>query len=659
MKKIRIRVLLLAAVLLFGLFSVGAGEVPEKKEPAARIYYINVSTSTLTGDCILVESQGRYGLIDAGHRRQTSIEDEAGNVYACTYREGLSCQSDGKYGEAIAAYLVRSLGVHHLDFVLATHSHSDHIGGLPEIANYRFVGENGYQYLVDETTVYFYKPYYHVNDADDDLALLTQETESEEAVPEEEEEAVRDENSIFVIEKDAVQTAFWHTQAFYYQAKKAMEEHGCILCDVSGGAERGQAAGAAARTAAVKRLADESALADVCWEPGDEEDLYDDYIAFSMGAVELRLYNLPARITAKNENINSIVAVLDDGTNTAAFLGDLNVEQQTEQKIAAAIREDVGTIDLLKAAHHGNRNYSNSRGMLDALQPRLCVVTGNQNPKGQPVLGAFTCARFYAAKKYGTQFYEAGASRRAILAELSEDGVQLFAVYGGVNDMRRDDPVSCLYEGLPPDGWSWWQSDYPDKYVPYAGDWMLFREGEALTGWIMENDVLYHFDEDGLLQTGLQEINGKNYYLWTAFDSALVYGEVVAGWMDLADGRYYFFADGTKAEGWQEIDGKTYYFRENGPACTGWIEIGGRWYCFDASGAMQTGWQELALPGGSRRCYFDEDGAMHTGWLTLEDGERYLDEDGQPLTGWQRLERDGAQHLFRFDEDGLLIYILG
>lgn len=65
------------------------------------VHYIDVGQ----GDCSLVECQGKYMLIDAG---ENGHETEVINY-------------------------LRSLGIKKLDYIIATHQHSDHIGGLPEV----------------------------------------------------------------------------------------------------------------------------------------------------------------------------------------------------------------------------------------------------------------------------------------------------------------------------------------------------------------------------------------------------------------------------------------------------------------------------------------------------------------------------------------------
>ena len=66
-----------------------------------RVHFIDVGQ----GDSTLVEKDGHFMLIDAGERDQ---------------------------GEVVASYLEKQ-GVKKLDYVIGTHPHSDHIGGLETV----------------------------------------------------------------------------------------------------------------------------------------------------------------------------------------------------------------------------------------------------------------------------------------------------------------------------------------------------------------------------------------------------------------------------------------------------------------------------------------------------------------------------------------------
>lgn len=99
---------------IFGSYKTHVGNCP------SALHFINVGE----GDSILIESKGQYGLIDAG------------NAY----------RYDKKYNGITVRKYLKSIGVNHLDFVIATHSDQDHIGGI------RHIGD-----LVDKSTTYIYK----------------------------------------------------------------------------------------------------------------------------------------------------------------------------------------------------------------------------------------------------------------------------------------------------------------------------------------------------------------------------------------------------------------------------------------------------------------------------------------------------------------------
>lgn len=84
-----------------------------------RIHFLNTGSS----DAILVESGGKFALIDAG--------EDTDNPRGLP---GLELEG---YEDKVLAYLkkhaVDETGKVHLDFVLGTHSHSDHIGGFDTI----------------------------------------------------------------------------------------------------------------------------------------------------------------------------------------------------------------------------------------------------------------------------------------------------------------------------------------------------------------------------------------------------------------------------------------------------------------------------------------------------------------------------------------------
>lgn len=81
----------------------------DKKNSTLKVHFIDVGQ----GDSILIESAGKYMLIDAG-------ENEKGKV--------------------VINYL-KNTGVKKLDYIIATHPHSDHIGGLDDVVRQFDIGK--------------------------------------------------------------------------------------------------------------------------------------------------------------------------------------------------------------------------------------------------------------------------------------------------------------------------------------------------------------------------------------------------------------------------------------------------------------------------------------------------------------------------------------
>lgn len=104
-------------------------ETPTTSKPS-KIHFMNTGAS----DAIIIESNGHYGLVDSSN----------------PYNDGTaySVSSSNDSVNHVVNYL-NSLGVKYLDFVVGTHSHSDHIGGMRVIASK----------FVNSKTTYYYRTY--------------------------------------------------------------------------------------------------------------------------------------------------------------------------------------------------------------------------------------------------------------------------------------------------------------------------------------------------------------------------------------------------------------------------------------------------------------------------------------------------------------------
>jgi len=100
MNKRRLSALFLSLILLFSLAACDLSWLVDAPAPGegVAVHFIDVGQ----GDCELIEANGHYLLIDGGERGS---------------------------GDRVIKYL-RKQGVETLDYVVATHPHSDHMGGL-------------------------------------------------------------------------------------------------------------------------------------------------------------------------------------------------------------------------------------------------------------------------------------------------------------------------------------------------------------------------------------------------------------------------------------------------------------------------------------------------------------------------------------------------
>ena len=101
------------------------------------------------GDSILIESNGKYGLVDSSNPyKNIEIKLEPVQIDESNDEEDGSLENPDESVQAVLNYL-DYLKIDKLDFIIGTHSHSDHIGGIPAIAHK----------YVDNYTKYYYRKY--------------------------------------------------------------------------------------------------------------------------------------------------------------------------------------------------------------------------------------------------------------------------------------------------------------------------------------------------------------------------------------------------------------------------------------------------------------------------------------------------------------------
>ena len=557
-----------------------------------KIYFFNTKDS----DFILIASNGHYGLVDVSNRYSNTITDSDNTQYDISV-DALSSQAYFSNGKDVAKYMVNALGVDHLDFVIGTHAHSDHIGGMEEICQQKLSNDS---YLVDSRTRYFYKTYYHMRSPNYDLD--------------------ENENKISV-------SGAWHNQAFAYTAKKAMQDRGAKLINISNGAkitENNQTI-----FPDISNIqGDDSHLSNATYNANSLNNYYDDYIEFHFGNYNIRLYNLFTSDSKNDENINSILTLITKGNSSILLTGDINIQDNTEVLLAQEIYNYVGHIDLYKMAHHTNIG-SNSKELLDILQPKYCVGT-RKSVKNNEVERGYFLTRYYATRNYNTTFYETCLSDKAIVVTVEDNSLSFNDLYDTSNNADNPNTYNPNLRALNSRaldiqnddfvGWNRWSS------YGYS-NWMYLEKDSnnqysVKTEWFKKGDYWYFADANGLLQHGWKSINGNWYYFaYTneVLETETQYypeGAMVKGWKVLKwnNQNYWFYL--TQSDSDVKIEGTETYYPE-GAMITGWqqMNFGGTnyWFYFARNhndienypaGAMITGRQYVDYLGNRNYYYF-------------------------------------------------------
>ena len=236
-------------------------------------------------------------------------------------------------------------------------------------------------------------------------------------------------------------------------------------------------------------------------------------------------------------------------------------------------------------------------------------------------------------------------------------------------DVRSGANRGWVYSGE----YAYYYDDQGEEYVgmnviPDDGTTRYFDpETHAMVKGEVEIDGnRYFFDENGVLATGFQTVDGNTKYYGT--DT----GIMKTGWVTSGPEKFYFDeTSGNQVFGWNEIGGNKYYFTEdNGRLITGLFEIeGNKYYSDKVTGIVAMGVVTID----EKQYYFDKDtGIMTTGWVELDGDKYYFDEEtGAGYDGIIDIEGStygfiggmmlknkramGNNHLYYFGEDGTVI----
>ena len=595
-----------------------------------RIHFITLNGESHDSDAILIESNGKYGLIDSSN--PSDVNDK--------FRD------DKANGLSVVRYLT-DINVNHLTFILATHAHSDHNGGMPDVA------ASG---LVDSGTVYIYKPC---------------------ETPDEVCEGENNENS-----------------RYFNTALQAMAAQGAALLNVQN------------RTSDVMRALG----ADYVDDPKDSVGSHiaftmGDFLIklFNLGTESYTNENLNSIITTVQKNEMRAVLMADmemtdhmesrvvdciirnDGTsrtdvykmghhyfdtsNSLDTIKTLNPKYCVQSTKTVSYRTQSGIANYYFLTKNGNKIYRTSQN-----DPAIIAEFGDREVSllRKASNGIMTSATSWKTTIYDGfyEWYPNEDSYNLTGAKLTyfKSGEALkgwFKVGNSWYYANNDYIIQTGWQKL--DGKEYYFNDkgvMKTGWLSDGGKWYyLSSSGAMSTGWINDGGKWYYMDSTGAMITGWQTLDGKRYYFngsgvmqtgWLSYEGSWYYlsssgamstgwindggkwyymdktGPMVTGWINDSGKRYYFNGSGVMQTGWLKDGGKWYYLSSSGAMATGWINDGGKWYYMDKTGPMVTGW----IIDSGKRYYFNSSGVMQTGWLKDSGKWYYLNSSGAMATGW-------------------------
>ena len=698
-KKIEIISIFLIAfvtVLSFSLKGFDFDKIGASLAPATnkdRIHFINAG-----GDAILIESQGHYGLIDAG--------ESPAHVYK---------------------YLNNAMGKDKkLDFIILTHTHGDHYGGMPEVIK-GVTSDNSPSYVDSSTTLYL-----------GGVRSLTNLSHHDTIID-------------LCLKKGATVYEYDDEKTKYKVTAINTETHAMTRTKVT------FSRSITLKNFTIDMMNLEYDKAEVSGSPDKNANRY--------SIIQLVTHTNGKKIllTGDIEQDDELRFVCSTKASEAGECRTGKIGSVTEKKA-------ITNIDILKMGHHA-KYTSNQRDFMYLTNPKVAIVSGFPH---NMVEGGFNFSALNYVSKNGGKIYVTGydsddyvdfnttnselKKKRSVIVGFNSS---TYHFYDGDYNNIDSDYVQVHVEDKYPNGenklpfWTkiYWNGktswlhftskDVADKKMKYTTAkttnkenycYMFHRNSGALMyGWKQEDDYFYHFNtstgvkdtvdgytfatasttscDGGYLKqkgwfkqtskrwfyldssykviTGWKSINSNKYY-FTSYKNLMAEqnsnGLMLTGIKYLADesnsdtSHYYYFSEDSNSSnygamqiGWQTINGNIYYFKKTnntdsagnitapkGSALIGWNTVGNEDFYFRKTGPILLGFNKLS---DGFTYYFKETGDLGdkgkllTGLTTVNGNKYYLNPTktstlakGAVLTGW--IEVDGNMYYFRPASEG-------
>lgn len=641
------------------------GPITVEASGETKIHFISLNSTT---DAILLESNGHYGMVDSGEDWDYPDSEEY------PLREGVT-KGIG-YEQQVIHYL-KQLGVEKLDFYIATHSHSDHIGSGDEILNYfpterLYINEYKDEYMYDAHGDDPNDPYY-IEDAKENR-LWDNQYVYDCLI-----KAAKENGTQIITDLDFPENEQYRSFTFgdmqidimNYERERdeqgnvipvSSENNNCLVVKISAYGK------VALLTSDMEPLDGDTAKVanQLIEEIGDKSE---------QNTEEIELENSYDNV--EYETGDSVICIPQDRSVEANTLTQQDSEVIDESEIN---KGKTISLDLMKMVHH-SVDYNNTTYFLTSLNPKTVVITGfeawfsTRERDCLPNTEVFATASDSAAVV--STFNEKGITTKYIKINPEWMEIEGKLYYFGSNGRTFTDSGNHTIDGknycfdekgavetisrwvLTSDGWKFWKKEG------------FYAESE----WIEVDRESYYLDENACMVTGWKIIGNKYYYFdesgkvlknqWIKGDFVDENGEWVpqystAQWK-MSNGRWwYLHGDGNFSyDKWETIDGEKYYFDEDGWMITGWKKIDDNWYYFSTNGVMVTDewigdyyldgsgiWQEdykvdrwIICTNGWWYCHADGSYTI-SDWEIIDGKKYYFDKDGWMVIGWNLIENN-------------------